>query len=291
MRPFRPSRRTLTTAAASLLAWSLVSGAFSQTYDLPDSIKQSGVLRIGSQETYVPAEFRQEGSDEVVGFTASIAREIGRRLGVEIQYVHAEYSALIPGLAADRFDMGSGGMSPNPDRLEAVNMVGYYQSGATFIVRAEDEGKYEDAQGFCGKVVGALQGSSTLAAAIDRENEQCAASGKGPIVVEWFTTTPEGLQQVLLGRIEAYMPDYAQTLYIIATNPGQYSTIGNNYYLVKYPIVFTFSKAGDPRLMNAVISALTDMMNDGTYLSILQEWGVEAGAILEPAVNSLTARQ
>ncbi len=291
MKNARPARSLFVAVASLALAFSLVSGAFAQSYDLPDSIKESGVLRIGSQETYVPAEFRQEGSDEVVGFTASIAREIGRRLGVEIQYIHAEYSALIPGLAADRFDMGSGGMSPNPDRLEAVNMVGYYQSGATFIVRAEDEGKYEDAQGFCGLVVGALQGSSTLAAAIDRENEGCAAAGKDPIVVEWFTTTPEGLQQVLLGRIEAYMPDYAQTLYIISTNPGQYSTIGDNYYLVKYPIVFTFSKDGDPRLMNAIIGTLTDMMADGTYLSILEEWGVEAGAILEPAVNSLTANQ
>ncbi len=290
MKTLNRKNRLLAFASALVLVGTSLGMAFAQV-DLPASIKVSGVLRVGSQETYVPAEFRQEGSDEVVGFTADIVKEIAKRLGITHEYIHAEYSALIPGLAADRFDMGSGGMSPNPDRLEAVNMVGYFQSGATFIVRKADEGKYETAQDFCGKTIGALQGAGTIAAQIEKENAQCASSGKQPINVESFTTTPDGLQQVLLGRIEAYLPDYAQTLYIISQQPDDFATIGDNYYLVKYPIVFTFSKDGDQRLFNAVISTLSDMMADGTYIDILNNWGVAAGAIAEPAVNSLTAKQ
>jgi len=263
---------------------------------LPERIKSAGVLRVGSQETYVPAEFHEEGGDEVVGFTSDLLHEITRRWGVDMEYINVQYSALIPGLEADRFDIGSGGMSPNPDRLQVVEMVGYFQSGATFIVKAENGANYPadaTAQDMCGKTVGMLQGSSTLQKAFDAENEKCAAASKEPINIETFDTTPNGLQQVLLGRIEAYTPDFAQTLYIIKTTPGEYSTIGTNYYLVKYPIVWTVSKTNPDAAMlrDALTQTLSDLMADGTYQAILRQWGVEAGAIKQPAVNSLTAEQ
>lgn len=262
----------------------------------PPSIAKTGVLRVGSQETYVPAEFHQEGADEVTGFTSDLLHEIAKRWGVNIEYINAQYSALIPGLEADRFDIGSGGMSPNPDRLKVVEMVGYFQSGATFLVKAENAAQYPadaTAQNMCGKTVGMLQGSSTLQKAFDKENEQCVAAGKEPITIQTFDTTPNGIQQVDLGRIDAYTPDFAQALYIIKTNPGKYSTIGTNYYLVKYPIVWTVSKTNPnaAEIRDALAKTLSEMMADGTYKTILDKWGVASGAISEPAINSLTAKQ
>jgi polar amino acid transport system substrate-binding protein len=144
--------------------------------ELPENITSSGILRVGSQETYVPAEFTDEGSGEITGFTVDLLKEITRRLGLKLEYVHAEYAALIPGLDAGRFDIGSGGMSPNPDRLDVVDMVGYFQSGATFLIRQEDQGKYSSAQDFCGKPVGAIQGATTLEKAIHLQNEECLAN-------------------------------------------------------------------------------------------------------------------
>lgn len=261
---------------------------------VPGKISAAGVLRVGSQETYVPAEFREEDSIELTGFTVDLLKEITRRWGVGLEYVHAEYAALIPGLDADRFDMGSGGMSPNPDRLEAVDMVGYFQSGAVFLVTKENGAGYgpnATAQDFCGRKVGAIQGATTIAAAIEVENKQCKVEGKAQIDLQYFTTTPDGLHQLTLGRIDAYLPDMAQALYIIKINPDEYSLIGTNYHLVMYPITWTFKKGADTILRDAVVQTLTDMMTDGTYMTILEKWGVAAGALNHPAVNSLSAGQ
>jgi polar amino acid transport system substrate-binding protein len=60
---------------------------------------------------------------------------------------------------------------------------------------------------------------------------------------------------------------------------------------VKYPITWTFQKSDDTRLRDAIASTLSDMMADGTYKAILDEWGVSAGAISKPAINRLTADQ
>lgn len=290
------AKAAATTAPAAATAKPVPTLPVGSGGKVPDAIKTAGVLRVGSQETYVPAEFRQDGSTELTGFTVDLLKEITKRWGVNLEYTNAQYSALIPGLQADRFDIGSGGMSPNPSRLEAVDMVGYFQSGATFIIDKKNASKYPataTAQDFCGKTVGMLQGSSTLQAAFDKENEKCVAAGKPPITIQTFDTTPNGLQQASLGRIDAYTPDFAQTLYIVKTDPDKYATVGTNYYLVKYPITWT-TKKGDPKaeqIRDALAATLNDMIADGTYKRILEKWGVTGGAVVRPAVNSLTVDQ
>lgn len=238
-----------------------------------------GVLKIGSQQSYIPGEFFEEGSDQVQGFSVDFLDEIAGRLGLKPEWTQVDYSAIITGLQSGQFDMGSGGMSPNPDRLAQVDMVGYFQSGATFILRQEDKGKYTDAQSLCGETIGMLEGSSTLEAAIAKENETCAS----PIVIEHYTSTPLGLQGLLSKRITAYTPDVAQTQYIVKQNPDDFVPIGD-YTLVDYLINYTFTKE-NTQLRDAVYDALQEMMDDGTYDEILTKWGITSGGLTKPALN------
>lgn len=238
-----------------------------------------GVLKIGSQQSYIPGEFFPEGEDNVQGFGVDFVDEIAKRLGLKTEWVQVDYSAIITGLQSNQFDMGSGGMSPNPERLEQIDMVGYFQSGATFILRKADDGKYADAQSLCGKTIGMLEGSSTLEAAIEKENETCDT----PIDIEYYTSTPLGLQGLLSNRIEVYTPDVAQTQFIVKENPDDFVPIGD-YTLVDYLINYTFTKE-NTQLRDAVHEQLQAMMDDGTYQKILDKWGITAGGLTKPALN------
>ena len=71
---------------------------------VPADIRARGVLRVGSQQTFPPVEFREPGKTEVTGVSRDLLTEIGRRLDLKIEYIHAEYAALISGIEADRFD-------------------------------------------------------------------------------------------------------------------------------------------------------------------------------------------
>ncbi|TYB54404.1 transporter substrate-binding domain-containing protein [Nonomuraea sp. PA05] len=241
---------------------------------------QQGVLMIGSQQSYIPGEFRAEGSQDLRGFGVEIVDEIAKRLGLTTQWVQVDYSAIIAGLQAGQFDMGSGGMSPNPERLQQVDMVGYYQSGATFLVRKADAGKYATGQAMCGQKLGMLEGSTTLEKAVEKENASCPA---GKIEVEHYTSTPLGLQGLLSERISAYAPDLAQAQYIVKENPGQFAT--TDYHLVDYLINFTFMKGKNPELRDAVYTALDAMIKDGTYDKILGNWNLTVGGLKRPAYN------
>ena len=287
------SRRRVTRLALALAASATLvltgctanaTGGPAEPGDDPDAAPAvqtltPGVLKIGSQQSYIPGEFFPEGEDKVQGFGVDFIDEIAKRLDLKTEWVQVDYSAIITGLQSNQFDMGSGGMSPNPDRLAQVEMVGYFNSGATFILRKEDKGKYEDAQSFCGKTIGMLEGSSTLEAAVKKENETCDS----PINVEYYTSTPLGLQGLLSKRIDAYTPDVAQTQYIVKENPDDFVPIGD-YTLVDYLINFTFTKE-NTQLRDAVYEQLQAMMDDGTYDKILDKWGITSGGLSKPALN------
>lgn len=239
-----------------------------------------GVLKVGSQQSYIPGEFFEEGNDKVQGFSVDFIDEIGKRLGVTVEWQQVDYSAIITGLQSKQFDMGSGGMSPNPDRLAQVDMVGYFQSGATYVLRKEDAGKFTNSQDLCGKTIGMLEGSTTLEAAIAKENEKCGANA---IKIQPYTSTPLGLQGLLSKRIDAYTPDVAQSQFIVKESPNDFVTIGD-YVLVDYLINYTFTKESTA-LRNAVFNALQEMMTDGSYDTILTKWGIDRGGLKKPALN------
>jgi polar amino acid transport system substrate-binding protein len=284
-RLFPGRRRTLPVAAvaAAVLLLAACSGGGGDTQTSADAkvpTVQKGVLMIGSQQSYIPGEFRAEGSQDLQGFGVDIVDEIARRLGLKTQWVQVDYSAIITGLQASQFDMGSGGMSPNPDRLKQVDMVGYYQSGATFLVRKADTGKYTTAKAVCGQKLGMLEGSTTLEKAVEKENAAC---GSSPIQIEHYTSTPLGLQGLLSERIAAYAPDLAQAQYIVKENADQFAT--TDYHLVDYLINFTFIKDKDKELRDAVYAQLDAMMKDGAYDKILTKWNLSVGGLKTPAYN------
>lgn len=274
---------TVAIASATLLLAGCVSGGTPSESGSAATIHTltPGVLKVGSQQSYIPGEFFEEGGTQVQGFSVDFVAEIAKRLGLKPEWTQIDYSAIITGLQSQQFDMGSGGMSPNPERLSQVDMVGYYQSGATFILRKADEGKYTDAQSFCGKNIGMLEGSTTLEDAITKENKKCA--GGKEIKVTYYTSTPLGLQGLMSGRIDAYTPDLAQTQFIVKQNPKDFVAIGD-YTLVNYLINYTFTK-DNTQLRNAVYEQLQKMMDDGTYQKILDKWGITTGGLKKPALN------
>ncbi|MFT4194592.1 transporter substrate-binding domain-containing protein, partial [Ottowia sp.] len=92
---------------------------------IPAEIKARGALRVGSQQTFPPVEFREPGKTEVTGASRDLLTEMAQRLGLKIEYVQAEYAALIPGLEADRFDMASGGISDTEEREQKLDFINY----------------------------------------------------------------------------------------------------------------------------------------------------------------------
>jgi polar amino acid transport system substrate-binding protein len=87
--------------------------------DLLDRLRDSGTVKLGIASEPPFGYIDDDGVP--TGEAPEIARVIFRRLGIEnIEPVPVEFSALIPGLKAQLFDVVSAGMYINPDRCAQV---------------------------------------------------------------------------------------------------------------------------------------------------------------------------
>ncbi|MDO4289078.1 MAG: transporter substrate-binding domain-containing protein [Eubacterium sp.] len=113
-----------------------------------------GVLKIGTNATYVPLEYRDEDSNEMVGFDIDLGDALAGELGVKAEWVDTSFDGIFNGLNAKQYDAIIAGVSITPDRSENFNMSTPYISNGIVIVSRNDETPGKTAEDLRGKRVG-----------------------------------------------------------------------------------------------------------------------------------------
>jgi len=251
---------------------------------IPADIKARGTLRVGSQQTFPPVEFREPGKTEVTGASADLLVEIGSRLSLKLDFIQSEYAALISGVEADRFDVASGGISDTEEREQKLDFVNYMQSGGSIMVLSANTEKFDTIMDFCGKGIATMLGGRTIMTAVEAASERCAKDGKQPIRAEQLPTAPDSRMQLDLKRVDGYIGDFPALVYMGSQFPGRYRIVGGNYMLTPYITSWGFAKT-KAGLRDAVQKATQSMLEDGTYKKILDKWGVAGAALPLITIN------
>ena len=281
-------RRSLIPALG--LAVMLTLPAAAQTSEasklVPAEVKARGTLRVGSQQTFPPVEFREPGKTEVVGVSADLLAEVAKRMGLKLEYIQGEYASLISGVEADRFDIASGGISDTEEREQKLDFVNYMFSGGAMMTLADNAAlaSAKNIDDFCGKTTATLLGSRVIMGAVESASERCVKAGKPPIKTEQLPSAPDARMQLDLKRVDAYMGDFPALVYMGTQFPGRYKIVGGSYILTPYITSWGFAKnrAG---LRDAVQRAMQDMVKDGTYQKLMDKWGVGGGALPDISIN------
>ncbi|WP_338340925.1 transporter substrate-binding domain-containing protein, partial [Burkholderia vietnamiensis] len=127
--------------------------------DLLDSVKKAGVLRVGLEGTYPP--FNSRGtSGQLEGFDVDVANAVAGKLGVKTQFVPTEWSGIIAGLQAGKFDVIVNQVTITPQRKEALDFSEpYTYSAAQLIQRKDDTRNFKSLEDFKGKKLGVTLGT------------------------------------------------------------------------------------------------------------------------------------
>lgn len=164
--------------------------------DLLERLRDRGTVRIGIASEPPFGYINREG--EPAGEAPAIAKVIFPRLGIEnVEPVPTEFSALIPGLKAQQFDVVSAGMYINPTRCEQVLFADpdYLMLDAFIVPKGNPKGisRYEDI------VEKGLRLASGQAYA---EIEYARAAGVKDILI--LPDQVAGLDAVVQGRADAF---------------------------------------------------------------------------------------
>ncbi|WP_244433992.1 transporter substrate-binding domain-containing protein [Azospirillum sp. B506] len=106
------------------------------------TIKQAGVVRIGTTGDYKP--FSYKGADGgLVGADIEMAKDLASTLGVRAEFVQTSWKTLMEDFKAEKFDIALGGITVNPDRAAVGDFsVSNVSDGKRPIARCADKDKF-----------------------------------------------------------------------------------------------------------------------------------------------------
>ena len=236
---------------------------------LPDDVREAGKVTVATGASWPPDQY-MEDDGTIVGWSVDILTELGSRLGIEMDISNLDFPGILPGIEAGRFDVGSSSFSLTDERLAAVDCVTYYQNGQILVVAAGNPDGI-DPDDICGLRWGSTQGSLAFITG-EALSEECVAAGKEPLDLLEFLNGSEVLLAIDSGRADLT----SITLTQLGTIPEVIETIGDPFSSRTVGFIFEQGRAD---LEAAFQAGLQEMMDDGTYLAILEEWGIERGAI------------
>ncbi len=131
----------LSVVLVAAIAFSLRGGAELRRASEDETwarIEREGVLRVGMDASYPPFEVEEEGAT-FRGYDVDLAREIGRRLGLEVAFVNVGYDGLYDALQAGRCDVLISALPYDPQQGHIAAFTGgYFNAGQALVVRRED---------------------------------------------------------------------------------------------------------------------------------------------------------
>ncbi len=247
---------------------------------VPDEIGADGAITVGSDTSYAPSEFIDEDGETIVGFDVDLFSAVAQKLGFEAEFESASFDSIIAGVGSGRYEVGVSSFTINPERLAEATMVSYFSAGTQWAVQ---EGNPEDvdADDACGRSV-AVQKGTVQVDDVTARSAECEAAGEEAIDIQQFEGQDEATAALVSGRVDASLADSPVMAYAVQQTNGQLELLGDIYDSAPYGYVVP---QAETEFAQVLADALSALIEDGTYAEILEKWGVEAGAIDDPAVN------
>jgi polar amino acid transport system substrate-binding protein len=248
---------------------------------VPDTIKSDGKVLIGTDASYAPNEFLDADGKTVVGWDVDLFNAVAAKLGLKTEYQSATFDAIIPGVQSGKYEMGISSFTINDERKQQVNMASYFSAGTQWGTKTGNPTGVQPDDA-CGKKVAVQTNTVQDTEDLPKRDEACTAAGKPAITVDRYQRQDQATAAVVSGKDDAMLADSPVLAYAVKQTNGQLELLGDIYDAAPYGYVI---EKDQTEFAQAVADAVQALITDGTYKTILDKWGVGAGAIDNPAVN------
>ena len=248
------------------------SSSQTQTSDM-QYVKDKGTLVVGITY-FAPMDYKEEGSDEWIGFDADMAKAFAESLGVNVEFQEITWDYKVEELNSKAIDCEWNGMTLSDDVMAALGTsVPYCTNYQTLIYPADKAADFEGLTSLEGLNIAVESGSAgeDAALALGATTVPVQAQSNALMEVSAGTSDAAVIDVLMAAEMTGEGTSYADLVYSLNLNDAQ--GLESEEYGVG------FRQGSD--LVDAFNTFWAEKVADGTVLETATTYGLQDAVILE----------
>ncbi len=221
---------------------------------------QAQPIQTGVDATFAPHAMPKLGGG-IEGFNVDMANEIARRLNRPINIEGTQFSGLIPGLNAKKYDWIAAPTTVTPERAKALLFTeGYLDTDFQFLVKKSDP-EIKGLEDLKGKTISVNKGSAY-------DSWAKANAEKHGFKFDIYDTNADAVQAVLSGRASTNLAGNTVAQWAAKQNP-----LIKTSYTIKTGLVWAIPfRIDDKAGRDTVSNVIKCMKIDGSFARLHEKW-------------------
>lgn len=220
------------------------------------------VLVIGLDDNFPPMGFRNE-NNEIVGFDIDLAKEVCKKLGMELKLQQISWASKEQELNSESIDCIWNGFAYNEERAKTMTLTESYIKGEMYFVLKKGT-EIKSQEELKGKKIGVQSGSVQQ---FDLENSDF---GKEVEILQYGDNLT-AFMDLEAGGIDAVFCSSIIGNYIITSKEKDYITVPSENIAKTNGSVIAF-KQGNTELRDKIQNALYELDEEGVLKEISEKW-------------------
>ncbi len=211
-------------------------------------------LVVATSPDFPPFENLENG--EIVGIEVELLQLICDELDYEMVIEQIAFEAVVPGIAAGRYDCGMSGISVTPDRELEVLFTDPYCLAAQVIV-VKNDSPITNKAGLTGKKIAVQLGTTA--------EDFCRENGYN---VQSYETNPDAKLALTEEKVDAWVVDDLTAAEMCKDDPSV-KILGEHMTTEPYAFAFNFE---DEALVDEINAVLATLIADGTVAELFEKY-------------------
>jgi len=256
-------RDLLKMALGAVVAVALTGAAYAD--DVMAKVKSSGVLKVGTETEFAPFDYIDAG--EHVGLNVDLFAEIGKELGVKIEWVTLPWDGVLPGLEAGKFDLVAGPATITKARMEHYWFTPPIAEATVALMKRASDKTIVKPEDIGGKAVGAGKATSQLT-----QLTTFCDTLPGKCTEKEYVGFNEAYADLSAGRIVAVGNSLPNIAFVAKQKPDTFAVVLPTFGVKTY-FGFIGRKDADYKGLNdAIQAAMLKIKADGRMGKLQEKW-------------------
>ena len=241
-----------------------------------ERVQSAGVLRVATSADYPPFSY-QNRDNMIDGFDPALIREIGSKLGVQVQITDYAFEGLGAALLTGQADVAIAGLSTTLERSEVVDFSNIYYVGKDGVLARIDSGinNINSLIEFSGKRIG-VQKKSVHETWVQRTLVDTGVISQG--LLYSYAKPEHAINDLRLGRLDLVIIDFQPAVHALGT--GDLKLVAENLNQQLFAIALP---KGANSLKAHIDQALLALQNEGRVNQLAQNYlGLRPEDIIPP---------